>query len=60
VAHGKFLTAVVNFLLIAAAIFFAVVVALNKLAEQHAKGEDDAAPTIEEKMIDLLEQIANK
>ncbi|MEX0767344.1 MAG: large conductance mechanosensitive channel protein MscL [Microthrixaceae bacterium] len=60
VAYGKFLTALVNFLLIAAAIFFAVVVPLNKLAERRANGEDDAEPTNDEKMIALLEQIANK
>ena len=59
VAYGKFLTALLNFLLIAVSIYFFVVVPMNKMAERRAK-DDDAEPTNEEKMVSLLEQIASK
>jgi len=60
VAYGKFLTALLNFVLIALAIYFLVVMPLNKLAERRKSGEDESEPTSEEKMIALLEQIAAK
>ena len=60
VAYGKFLTALLNFLLIAVSIYFFVVVPMNKLAERRAKGEGDEDPTNEERMVQLLEQIASK
>lgn len=60
VAYGKFLTALLNFLLVAASIYFFVVVPMNKLAERRAKGEGDEEPTNEERMVQLLEQIASK
>jgi large conductance mechanosensitive channel len=45
IKYGSFLNAVISFLLIAAAIYFFVVVPLNKLAERRAKGAD---PTVKE------------
>jgi len=60
IAYGKFLTALLNFLLIAVSIYFFVVVPMNKLAERRAKGEGDEDPTNEERMVQLLEQIASK
>ena len=60
IAYGKFLTALLNFLLIALSIYFFVVVPMNKLAERRAKGEGDEEPTNEERMVQLLEQIAGK
>ena len=57
--YGAFINAVVSFLLIAAAIYFVVVMPLNKLAERRAAkvagGEPDPEPRPEE--IILLEQI---
>jgi len=43
---GAFLTAVINFLIVAAAIYFAVVMPLNKLAERRKAGvvEEPEAP----------------
>ncbi|MGB3412889.1 MAG: large conductance mechanosensitive channel protein MscL [Microthrixaceae bacterium] len=59
IAYGKFLTALVSFLIIAAAIYFAVIMPLNMLAERRKRGqEDDVEPTNEEKMVALLEEIA--
>lgn len=43
--YGAFVNAVVSFLLIAAAIYFAVVVPMNKLAERRARGQAPADPT---------------
>ena len=59
IAYGKFLTALLNFVLIAASVYFFVVVPMNKMAERRAK-DDDVEPTNEEKMVSLLEQIASK
>lgn len=56
--YGNFLTVLVSFLLVAAAIYFAVVVPLNALAARRKTGEDDAEPTDDERMIALLEEIA--
>ena len=57
--YGDFINAVVSFLLIAAAIYFFVVVPLNTLAERRARrlasGEPDEEPKPED--ILLLEQI---
>jgi large conductance mechanosensitive channel len=57
--YGAFLNTVVSFLLVAAAIYFAVVAPLNALAERRAKklaaGVPDDEPKPEE--IQLLEQI---
>ena len=40
ILYGSFLNAVISFLLIAAAIYFVVVMPLNKLAERRARGAD--------------------
>jgi large conductance mechanosensitive channel len=57
--YGAFINALISFVLIAAAIYFAVVLPLNKLAERRARkvaaGEPDPEPRPED--IILLEQI---
>ncbi len=58
--YGAFISAVITFVLTAAAVYFLVVVPYNKLRERRAAGEDDAEPTHEEKMVALLEEIAGK
>jgi large conductance mechanosensitive channel len=60
VLYGLFLNDLITFVLTAAAVYFAVVVPMNALAKRRASGEDDAEPTNEEKVIALLEQIAQK
>jgi len=42
--YGAFIDAVISFLLIAAAIYFVVVVPLNKLAERRARGQAPEDP----------------
>jgi len=49
---GAVLTALINFLAIAAAVYFLIVLPMNKLRERHAK-EEAAAPT----EVDLLTEI---
>jgi len=44
-ALGLILTALVNFVLIAAAVYFAVVLPVNALLARYAKAPDPAAPT---------------
>ncbi len=57
--YGAFINAVISFVIIAAAIYFVVVMPLNRLAERRArktaKGEPDPSPKAED--IVLLEQI---
>jgi large conductance mechanosensitive channel len=57
--YGDFINAIISFLIIAAAIYFLVVMPLNKFAERRAlktaKGEPDPNPKAED--IVLLEQI---
>lgn len=43
--YGSFINAIISFLLIAAAIYFVVVVPMNKLAERRARGQAPADPT---------------
>jgi large conductance mechanosensitive channel len=45
IAYGAFLNALISFLLIAAAIYFVVVVPLNKLAERRARGKAPEDPS---------------
>ena len=45
IKYGSFLNALITFLLIAAAVYFIVVLPMNKLAERRAKGQD---PTTKE------------
>ncbi len=59
--YGRFLTALVSFLIVAAAIYFVVVVPMNHLRERRNRGQEaDVEPTNEERMVALLEQIAAK
>ena len=59
--YGAFINAIITFLLTAAAIYFVVVVPINSLRERRANGEEeDVEPTNEEKIVSLLEQIAQK
>ena len=61
VYYGRFLTALVSFLIVAAAIYFVVVVPMNHLRERRNRGQEaDVEPTNEERMVALLEQIAAK
>ncbi|MCB1257961.1 MAG: large conductance mechanosensitive channel protein MscL [Microthrixaceae bacterium] len=56
--YGSFITDAINFLLVAAALYFAVVAPLNAMAERRKSGEDASEPTNEERVVELLEQIA--
>lgn len=58
--YGMFLTTLVNFLLVAAALYFFVVAPLNALAARRKSGEEVAEPTNEERIVELLEQIASQ
>lgn len=59
--YGAFITAVILFVLTAAAVYFAIVVPINALKARRAAGaEAEAEPTNEERMVALLEQIASK
>ena len=55
--YGVFITAVINFLLMALVIFF-IVKAMNKLAEKNKKEEKEAAP-VKSDEVKLLEEIRN-
>ena len=52
---GAFLTALVTFLIVAAAIYFAVVLPLNKLAERRARGTDPKTESPSEEVVLLTE-----
>jgi len=60
--YSAFINAVIAFAITAAAIYFVVVVPMNALKDRRAKGapDEDVPPTPEERMVELLEQIANK
>lgn len=60
--YGAFINAIITFLFTAAAIYFFVVVPMNAMIARRKSGQDEevAEPTNEEKMISLLEQIAQK
>ncbi len=61
VNYGRFLTALVSFLIVAAALYFAVVMPMNMLAERRRRGQADVEElSNEEKMVMLLERIAAK
>lgn len=58
---GLIASTLITFIATAAAIYFFVVVPMNKLHERRSRGEEaDAEPTNEEKIVLLLEKIANK
>lgn len=46
--YGSFINAVVSFVLIAAAVYFIIVVPMNKIAERRAKGADPTTKTCPE------------
>jgi len=48
IRYGAFLNALISFLLIAAAIYFIVVLPMNKLAERRARGADPTTKTCPE------------
>lgn len=56
---GVFLTAVVNFLLVAAALYFCIVLPINKLNERRAAklGTEDLAEEAEDPQLVLLKEI---
>lgn len=56
-AIGTFLTAILNFLIIAAAIYFAIVLPLNKLAERKAKDEPAPDEAVSPTEIEILTEI---
>ena len=61
VRYGAFLTALVNFLLIAAAVYFAILAPINHLTERRKRGQDPAdEKSNEDKMVELLQIIAAK
>ena len=57
---GSFLNAVITFVTIALAVFFFVVKPYEAVTARTKKPEDDAGPTNEERMVQLLEEIAAK
>jgi large conductance mechanosensitive channel len=60
--YSAFFRAVITFVITAAVIYFAVVVPMNALKSRRSAGvgEQDVPPTPEERMVELLEQIATK
>jgi large conductance mechanosensitive channel len=57
--YGAFITDVISFVAIAAAVFFFVVKPMNALTARLRTAEE-AGPTNEERMVELLERIAAK
>jgi len=60
IGYGAFITAVVNLLLVGAAVYFFIVVPINHMKDRRAAGDEPSEPTNDEKMVQLLEQIAAK
>ncbi len=56
-AIGAFITAIINFLIIAAALYFAIVMPLNKLAERRKKDEPAPDEPVAPTEIELLTEI---
>jgi large conductance mechanosensitive channel len=57
---GAFLNAVITFVTIALAVFFFVVKPYEAVTARTKKPEEEAGPTNEERMVQLLEKIAAK
>lgn len=57
---GAFLTALIAFLIIAAVVYFVIVMPMNKLAELRKRGadEDDIPPTSEELLAEIRDLMA--
>ena len=60
IGYGALITAVVNLLLVGAAVYFFIVVPINHMKDRRAAGDEPSEPTNDEKMVQLLEQIAAK
>ena len=60
IRYGVLITTLVNLLLVGAALYFFLVMPMNALRDRRAKDDAPADPTNEEKMVQLLEQIAAK
>ena len=60
--YSAFFSAVITFVITAAVLYFAVVVPMNALKNRRNAGveDEDVPPTPEERMVELLEQIAQK
>jgi len=56
--YGRFLNALITFLLTATAVYFFVVLPINAMRNRKGKPEDEMSN--EDKMVELLERIANK
>lgn len=57
---GAFISALINFLVIAAVVYFALVMPMNKLAERRARGQvpEDVPPTQEELLAQIRDLLA--
>ena len=61
IRYGAFITALFNFLLIAAAVYFFIVAPINALNERRKRGQEPVEEkSNEDKMVELLEIIASK
>jgi large conductance mechanosensitive channel len=58
--YTAFISALITFVMTAAVIYFVVVVPMNHLRERRARGEEPEGPSDNERIIELLEQIAAK
>ncbi len=57
---GAFISALINFIVIAAVVYFALVMPMNKLAERRARGQvaEDVPPTQEELLAQIRDLLA--
>jgi len=61
VSIGAVITQLVNFLLVALAVYFLIVMPINALNDRRKRGqESEDEQSNEDKMVELLERIANK
>jgi large conductance mechanosensitive channel len=61
VHYGAFLTTLINFVIIAAAVYFFIVAPINHLNERRKRGEEpEDEKSNEDKMVELLQVIAAK
>lgn len=59
--YGAFINAAITFAMTAAVIYFVIVLPMNTLKERRNRGQEgDVEPSNEEKMLLLLQQIAEK
>ena len=58
--YGAFITDVITFVAVAGAVFFFIVKPMSAVMARMRKPEEAAGPTNEERMVQLLEQIAAK